>query len=136
MLCPEFAIEKLEGSDSAAFRTHRKACPNCSRDLEDCDEVRETYRSAAARETFPGIRVRHRWKAPAWLPVGAAAAMLIAVLAAIVLRTAPEPSTSSSSAPLIHARIPLAPWDRSDRAIETQIADAWRTLEALERRRP
>jgi hypothetical protein len=136
MQCPEFLLEKLEGSDSAAFRAHRKACPDCTRDLEACDEVRETYQAAAARETFPGIRVRHRWKAPAWLPVGAAAAMLIAVLAAIVLRTAPAPSTSVSSAPLIHARIPLSPWDRSDRAIETQLADAWRALDALERRRP
>ncbi len=136
MDCPEFATEKIDGGDSPLFREHRAACEGCRRDLEEWEEVRKVYHEAVAAERYPGKSgSRHRWSPPAWLPLAAAAGILLSVVVAIVSRAGgPEAGPDASPVAVFH-RMPLQPW-AGDRVLDRQFADAWRALEALERRNP
>lgn len=136
MDCPEFATEKTDGSDSPRFREHRAACEGCRRDLEELEEVRKVYHEAVAAERYSGKSgAKHRWQPPAWLPLAAAAGILLSVIVAIVSKAGePEPGVAAPEVVMFH-RTPLQPW-AGDRGLDRQFADAWRTLEALERRNP
>lgn len=138
MDCPEFATEKIDGSDSPGFRDHRGSCEGCRRDLEDLDDVRHLYHEAVAGERYSGKPAsKHRWQPPAWLPLVAAAGILLSVVVAIVKKggeSAEVPEEGVAAAAVFH-RMSLQPW-AGDRALDRQFADAWRALEMLERRNP
>jgi hypothetical protein len=137
MECNRFIDEKIGETDSAEFREHRDSCVGCRRDLEELREVRGLYREASVERYRGGIpRVRNP-RASWWIPMAAAAAVLIGVFALILTgpRTEGGKSTDSTSSSAIFVRIPLEPWGASDVQVNAALDDCWRKLEQLEEKR-
>ncbi|MBV8882355.1 MAG: hypothetical protein JO332_20530 [Planctomycetaceae bacterium] len=135
MECNRYVDEKIGQTDSAEFREHRAACEGCRRDLEELREVRDLYRDASV-ERYRSAMPRLRKPRTSWIPMAAAAAVLIGVFALIlagpgsdaVQTPSPEPSAS------VFVRIPLEPW-AGDRKMNSALEDCWRRLEELEEKR-
>jgi len=135
MECNKYVEEKVGGTDSAEFREHLAACAGCARDLEELREVGALYRSASTEKYSGGVPRVARFRG-SWLPLAAAAAVLIGVLALILPGRAGGPSstTGGGSGPSVFLRIPLEPWGASDVALNKSLDDCWQKLESLERK--
>jgi hypothetical protein len=133
MECNKFVEEKIGGTDSAEFREHLAACAGCARDVEELREVHALYRSASTEKYRGGVPRVRRFRG-SWLPLAAAAAVLIGVFALILPGRREGPSTTAdpgtTSAPFV--RIPLEPWGASDVALNKSLDDCWQKLETLE----
>jgi len=136
MECNKYVEEKIGGTDSAEFREHLAACAGCARDVEELSEVRALYRSASTEKYRGGVPRVRRFRG-SWLPLAAAAAVLIGVFALILPGRHEGTSTTtdagSTSAPFV--RIPLEPWGASDVALTKSLDDCWQKLETLEKTR-
>jgi hypothetical protein len=131
MDCDKFVLEKLEGGDSAEFRAHRAACAGCARDVEELGDVRRLYHEATEEERWRGaVPLPPRRSPSAWIPVAAAAAVAVALLAGLIRPGTPalEPGTSTS---FVRAR--LSPWDGEERALIRSLDEVWERLDRLER---
>ena len=133
MECNKYVDEKIGETDSAEFREHRAGCAGCRRDLEELREVRSLYQEASV-EKYRGGVPRLRKPRAAWIPMAAAAALLVGVFA-LILRNpaevgvkAPEPSESTTS---VFVRIHLEPW-AADVRVGKALDDCWQKLEQLE----
>ncbi|HLY12333.1 MAG TPA: hypothetical protein VKW04_23730 [Planctomycetota bacterium] len=135
MECPEFVDEKIGETDSLEFREHRAACAGCRRDLVELRELLGLYQ-AASTETYRGGVPRFRRPRNSWIPMAAAAAILIGVFALILAgpRTEGVKSTESGSGSAVFMRIPLEPW-ASDVRVASALDDCWRKLEQLEEKK-
>ena len=133
MECDKFVLEKLEGGDSPDFRAHRAACAGCARDVEELDDVRRLYHEATEEERWRGVvTMPARRSAAAWMPVAAAAAVAIAVLAGLP-RSSETPTPTAGEAPAPFLRVHLAPWDREETQLARVLDETWSRLESLER---
>jgi hypothetical protein len=135
MECNKFVEEKIGELDSPAFREHLAGCAGCSRDLEELREVRSLYR-AASTEAYRGGVPRTRRFRMGWVPMAAAAAVLMMVFG-LILRGPGENSPTTKEAVTSEApyvRVHLVPW-AGDARIQTAIDDCWRKLEQLENNR-
>jgi len=133
MECNKFVEEKIGGTDSAEFREHLAACAGCARDVEELREVRALYRSASTEKYRGGVPRVRRFRG-SWLPLAAAAAVLIGVFALILpgSREGTSTKTDSGSPSTPFVRIPLEPWGASDVALNKSLDDCWQKLETLE----
>jgi anti-sigma factor RsiW len=136
MECNKYVEEKIGGTDSAEFREHLAACAGCARDLEELREVRALYRSASTEKYRGGVPRVRRFRG-SWLPLAAAAAVLIGVFALILPGRGGGGTTSTTegrSAPSVFVRIPLEPWGASDVRLTNALDDCWQKLESLEKK--
>jgi hypothetical protein len=135
MECNKFVEEKIGESDSPAFRAHLAGCADCARDLEELREVRTLYR-AASTEKYRGGMPRLRRFRLGWVPMAAAAAVLLMVFGLILKGPGDKPPKKSDpvagEAPFVRVR--LVPW-AGEAQIQTTIDDCWRILERLENNR-
>ena len=134
MECNKYVEEKIGGTDSAEFREHLSACAGCARDLEELREVRTLYRSASTEKYRGGVPRVRRFRG-SWLPLAAASAVLIGVLALILpgRRDGASTSTDSGATSAPFVRIPLEPWG-SDVRLANALDDCWQKLESLEKK--
>lgn len=132
MECNRFVEEKIGESESPAFRDHLAGCAGCWRDVEELREVRSLYREAST-EKYPGGISRVRRVRMTWIPMAAAAAVLLLVFGLILRgpgekvetrKDVDEPTPS-------FVRLHLEPWG-SDVRISNAVEDCWRKLELLE----
>ncbi len=132
MECNRFVDEKIGETPTAEFRAHLAGCGGCARDLEELREVRELYR-AASTEKYRGGVPRARRFSGAWIPMAAAAAVLMLVFGLILGRPANpsknegKPETTSA----VFVRVHLQPWG-ADVRLQNAIDDCWQKLEQLE----
>src|SRR5436190_24391458 len=135
MECNRYVDEKIGETDSAEFREHLAGCDGCRRDLEELREVRSLYKEAAT-EKYRGGVPRLRKSRAAWLPMAAAAALLIGVLALVLggPRTDGVKSTETESKSTVFVRIHLERWG-SDQRVSMALDDCWQKLEQLEEKR-
>jgi hypothetical protein len=135
MECTRFVEEKIGETDSAEFREHRAGCAGCRRDLEELREVRTLYREASTESYRAGVPRLRRTRV-SWVPMAAAAAVLIGVFVLILGGPRPEDvkPTDPGTAPGIFVRVPLQPW-ASDASFTRTLDDCWRQLERLEENR-
>lgn len=133
MECNKYVDEKTGETESAGFREHLAGCDGCRRDLEELREVRALYREASV-EKYRGGVPRLRKSRASWIPLAAAAALLVGVFGLILRPPAEvevqttEPSESTSS---VFVRIHLEPW-ASDLRVGNALDDCWKKLEQLE----
>lgn len=133
MDCDKFVLEKLEGGDSPEFRAHRAGCEGCARDVEELDDVRRLYRESTEEERWRGGVPELRRRAPsAWIPLAAAAAVVVAVLAGL-LRSPESDEPKAGEPPTPFVRTHLLPWDREENRLARAMDDAWSRLDQLER---
>src|SRR6185295_19803877 len=125
MECNKFVDEKIGGTDSAEFREHLAGCAGCRRDLEELREVRSLYKAASV-EKYSGTLPRVRRFRGAWVPMAAAAALLIGVFAMVFSGTATDPvkTLEKESAPTVFVRIRLEPW-ATDLRMNKAFDDVW-----------
>ena len=135
MECNRFVEEKIGETDSAEFREHRIGCAGCRRDLEELREIRGLYKEAST-EKYRGGLPRLRKPRAFWVPMAAAAAVLIGVFALILAgpRGAGVKSPGTGSAPPVFVRVPLEPW-ASDASLSRALEDCWQRLERLEEKK-
>ena len=133
MECNKYVDEKIGQTETAEFREHLAGCAGCRRDLEELREVRGLYQDAASAETYRGGVPRLRRSRAAWLPLAAAAALLVAVFSMILQRTVTEAptKTETESTSSVFVRIPLTPWP-SDSRVSNALDDCWQKLALLE----
>jgi len=135
MECNKFVEEKIGESDSPDFRAHLAGCAECARDLEELREVRALYRAASTEKYRGGIPRLRRYRM-GWIPMAAAAAVLVMVFGLILrgpgdnLPKTKEPEKSRAQ----FVRVHLEPWAGEAR-IQTALDECWRTLEHLENSR-
>ena len=133
MECNKFVEEKTGETDSPAFRDHRAGCAECVRDLEELREVRTLYRKAST-EKFRGDVPRVRRYRMGWVPMAAAAAVLLLVFG-LILRNPPDAPSSTpdkESTTSLYYHVHLEPWGQEAR-ISAALEECWRTLENLEK---
>jgi hypothetical protein len=135
MECNSFTLEKIGESDSPAFRDHLAGCAACARDLEELREVRALYR-AASTETYPGGIPSLRSFRTGWVPMAAAAAVLVMVFGLILGGPREDPAKKNElvKGAVLVVRVPLEPW-AADAQIQTAMDDCWRMLDHLEDKR-
>lgn len=135
MECNKFTLEKIGETDSAEFRDHRAACAACVRDLEELREVRALYRSAS-REKYSGRVPRVGRFRTAWVPMAAAAAVLLLVFGLILGGPGEKPSGKRDevTGASLFVRVHLEPWG-SDVTIARAFEDCWQRLDDLEKTR-
>ena|SRR5436190_8560340 len=135
MECNKFVEEKIGESESPAFREHLAGCAGCARDVEELREVRSLYR-AASTETYRGGVPQLRRFRMGWVPMAAAAAVLMMVFGLVLRGPGENPPAKNeavtSEAPYV--RVHLVPW-AGDARIQTAIDDCWRKLDQLENNR-
>jgi anti-sigma factor RsiW len=135
MECNKYVDEKIGESDSPAFRAHLAGCAECARDVEELREVRALYRSASTEKYRGGVPRLRRFRL-GWVPMAAAAAILMMVFGLILGGPGEHPTKKSDpvagEAPFVRVR--LAPWGGEAR-IQTALDDCWTTLERLENNR-
>jgi|SRR5579862_9579128 len=135
MECTRFVEDKIGETDSEEFREHRAGCAGCRRDLEELREVRTLYREAST-EAYRSGGPRLGRPRVSWVPMAAAAAVLLGVFALIVggprqkavKPTEPGPATG------VFVRVTLQPW-AADASFTRALDDCWRQLERLEEKR-
>lgn len=131
MECNKYVEEKIGGTDSAEFREHLAGCAGCRRDLEELREVRSLYKAASV-EKYSGTVPRVRKFRAAWVPMAAAAALLIGVFAMVFsgsesTKTGPD----KEGGPTVFVRVHLEPW-ATDVPMNNAFDDCWQKLEQLE----
>src|SRR4051812_33996815 len=111
MECNKYVEEKTGETETAEFREHLAGCPGCARDVEELREVRSLYRAASTEKYRGGIPRVRRFRG-AWLPLAAAAAVLVGVFSLVLPGpgSAPPPKTDSETTSSIFVRIHLEPW--------------------------
>jgi hypothetical protein len=135
MECTRFVEEKIGETDSEEFREHRAGCAGCRRDLEELREVRTLYREASTERYRAGVP-RLRRPRVSWVPMAAAAAVLIGVFALILRGPRTEDVKPAEPGPAngIFVRVSLQPW-AADASFTRALDDCWRQLERLEEKR-
>jgi hypothetical protein len=137
MECNRFVNEKIGEADSPDFRDHLAGCAGCARDVEELREVRTLYRKASTEKYRGGIPRARRFRL-GWVPMAAAAAVLILVFGMVLRDPAeveptktekPPPETSSG-----YFQVYLEPWGAEAR-IGMAIDECWKKLERLENER-
>jgi len=135
MECNKFVEENIGESDSPAFRAHLAGCADCARDLEELREVRTLYRAASTEKYRGGVPRLRRFRL-GWVPMAAAAAVLLMVFGLILRGPGENPTKKNDpvagDAPFV--RVHLVPW-AGEAQIQTSIDDCWRNLERLENKR-
>jgi hypothetical protein len=135
MECNKFVEEKIGETDSPAFRDHRAGCAACGRDLEELREVRGLYRKASTEKYRGGVPRVRRFRM-GWVPMAAAAAVLLLVFG-LILRNPEEktePKVDPESSTALYFQVHLEPWGAEAR-ISNALEDCWRKLEQLEKNR-
>ena len=133
MECNKFVEEKIGETDSPAFRDHRAGCAGCPRDQEELREVRGLYRKAST-EKYRGDVPRVRRFRMGWVPMAAAAAVLLLVFG-LILRNPGEntdPTPDKETTTSLYYHVHLEPWGQEAR-ISAALEECWRTLEKLEK---
>lgn len=135
MECNKFVEEKIGETATPAFREHLAACAGCARDVEELREVRALYR-AASTEKYSGAVPRVRRFRAAWVPMVAAAALLLMVFGLILLGPGKETLIKKEveTASTIFVRVHLEPWG-ADQRLTKGFDDVWQKLESLEEKR-
>jgi len=135
MECTRFVEEKIGETDSEEFREHRAGCAGCRRDLEELREVRTLYREASTEAYRAGVPRPRRLRV-SWIPMAAAAAVLIGVFALILGGPRPGDVKPAEPGPAagVFVRVPLRPW-ATDASFTRALDDCWRQLERLEEKR-
>ena len=133
MECNKFVDEKIGETPTAEFRDHLAGCAGCARDLEELREVRTLYREASTEKYRGGVPRVRRFRA-GWIPMAAAAAILLVVFGLILKPVdPPAPKAESDNPPVVFFRIHLEPWGGEQRYTNA-VEDVWRKLEQLEKR--
>jgi hypothetical protein len=136
MECNKFVEEKVGETGSPEFRAHLAGCAGCARDLEELREVRALYREASTEKYRGGVPRLRRFRT-GWIPMAAAAAVLLMVFG-LILRGPEENPPPAKSEPLNgetrYVRVHLEPWGGEAR-IQYGLDECWRILEQLENRR-
>jgi len=135
MECNKYVDEKTGETASAEFREHLAGCPACARDVEELREVRTLYRAASTEKYRGGVPRVRRFRG-AWLPLAAAAVVLVGVFGLVLSGPSDTPptKTDSDAPPSVFVRIPLEPWG-SDLRVSNALDDCWKALERLEKTR-
>ena len=133
MECNKFVEEKIGETDSPAFRDHRAGCAGCVRDLEELREVRTLYRKASTEKYRGGVPRVRRFRM-GWVPMAAAAAVLLVVFGLILWNPAEQNDSTvdKEAMPGLYFHVHLEPWGQEAR-ISAALEDCWRMLERLER---
>ncbi len=135
MECNKFVEEKVGEADSPDFRAHLAGCAECARDVEELREVRALYRAASTEKYRGGVPRLRRFRM-GWVPMAAAAAVLVMVFG-LILRGPGERPPKKNEPEKNRAqfvRVPLEPWAGEVR-IQVALDECWRTLERLENNR-
>ena len=136
MECNRFVEEKIGETHTAEFRDHLAGCSGCARDVEELREVRALYRAASTEKYRGGVPRVSRVRA-SWIPMAAAAAVLLLVFG-LVLRgpevVKPTKAIQSDEPPVVFYRVHLEPWGGEQR-ITNATEQAWWKLDQLEMRR-
>src|SRR5207244_4323625 len=135
MECNRFVEEKIGESDSPAFRDHLAGCAGCARDVEELREVRTLYRAASTEKYRGGLPRVRRFRA-GWVPMAAAAAVLMLIIGLILGGPREHPSTKNETVnrEALYVRVHLEPW-AGEAGMQNAINDCWRQLELLENKR-
>jgi hypothetical protein len=135
MECNKFVEEKIGEAETPAFRDHLAGCAGCARDLEELRDVRTLYRAASTEKYRGGIPRVSRFRA-AWIPMAAAAAVLMMVFGLILGGPADKgaPKTETETNAALFVRVHLEPW-AGDARIQNAIEDCWQKLHEMETRR-
>jgi hypothetical protein len=133
MECNRFIDEKIGETDSPAFREHRAGCEGCARDLEELAEVRSIYRAASRESYRGGVPQVRRSNRVAWIPMAAAAVLMVAVLVLVLSGpgTVAPPKVNAEAPVAFTARVYLEPW-ATDLRWSHALDDCWSRLERLE----
>jgi len=133
MECNKFIDEKIGETHSAEFRDHLADCAACARDLEELREVRTLYREASTEKYRGGVPRVRRFRG-GWIPMAAAAAILLAVFG-LILKPVEKiaPKSNSDNPPMVFVRVHLEPWG-GDLRYSTALDECWHRLEQLEKR--
>jgi hypothetical protein len=132
MTCNKFIEDKIGETESPEFRAHLVGCPDCARDVEELREVRTLYREASTEKYRGGVPRFRRFRM-GWVPMAAAAAVLMMVFGLILGMPGDHSSTPSEKekdAPLT-VRVRLEPW-AGEAPIQNALDDCWKKLEFLE----
>jgi hypothetical protein len=135
MECNKFVEEKIGESESPSFREHLAGCFGCARDVEELREVRTLYR-AASTEKYRGAVPRLGRYRVSWVPMAAAAALLMMVFGLILGGPGDKgaPKTDADARAVMFVRVHLEPWGGEGR-IQNAIEECWQKLEDLENHR-
>src|SRR5436190_24141389 len=135
MECNKFVEEKIGESESPAFREHLAGCAGCARDVEELREVRSLYRAASTEKYRGGVPRVPRFRM-GWLPMAAAAAILLLVFGLILGGPGEKLPTKNETLnrEALYVRVHLEPWG-GEALIQNAIDDCWRKLEFLENNR-
>ena len=134
MECNKFIDEKIGETPTAEFRDHLAGCAGCARDVEELREVRSLYRAASTEKYRGGVPQVRRFRG-GWIPMAAAAAVLLLVFGLILKgpgdKTVPKPETTEPA--MVFVRIHLEPWG-GDVRYSAAFEECWKRLEHLEKR--
>jgi len=135
MECNRFVEEKIGETATPAFREHLAACAGCARDVEELREVRALYRAASA-EKYSGVVPRVRRFRAAWVPMVAAAALLLLVFGLILFGPGTQIPLKKEieTGSVMFVRVHLEPWPSEER-LTKGFDDVWQKLESLEEKR-
>lgn len=136
MECNKFVDEKIGETHTPEFRDHLAGCAGCARDVEELREVRTLYREASTEKYRGGVPRVGRFRG-GWIPMAAAAAVLLMVFGLILSGpkddpTAPKNSPSEGGS-MVFFRVHLEPWS-ADAGYANAVGECWRKLEQLEKR--
>ena len=125
----------MRPTDSPAFRAHLAGCAECARDVEELREVRALYRAASTEKYRGGLPRLRRFRL-GWVPMAAAAAVLLMVFGLVLGSPGENPSRKNEAEKgrALFVRVHLEPW-AGEAPIQNAIDDCWRTLEHLENNR-
>src|SRR5215510_15283281 len=99
MECNKFIDEKIGETHTAEFRDHLAGCAGCARDVEELREVRSLYRAASTEKYQGGVPRVRRFRG-GWIPMAAAAAVLLMVFGLILKPVGKLPPKSESTPPI------------------------------------
>src|SRR5262245_38394460 len=134
MECNRFVDEKIGESHTSEFRDHLAGCAGCARDVEELREVRTLYR-VASTEKYRGGVPRVARSRGGWVPMAAAAAVLLMVFGLILIPADKTPPKSESdNPPVVFFRVHLEPWGGEAR-YSNAFEDCWKKVELLEKQR-
>src|SRR6185436_11969367 len=132
MECNKFVEDKIGETSSPEFRAHLVGCPGCARDVEELGEVRSLYREASTEKYRGGVPRLRRFRL-GWVPMAAAAAVLMMVFGLILgmpgEKPEPKPDKEAHS-PQYVVRVHLEPWAGEAR-FQNALDDCWKMLDRL-----